>query len=170
MGEVPSKRHSLREDKGQPGAFKCEGRPAGYYADYERGCHVFYQCTKDDKIPFGCPADTCFCDKRKVCAPCNTVSCPVPDIPSKRHNGVGHYNPTDFSCKGKGDGLHADFYRGCHVHYLCSGGNKDTMTCGGDKCFDDTHKICKPCKEVTCPFPDEPFDPWDPTEGKRNIK
>ena len=34
-----------------------------------------------------------------------------------------HYNPTEYKCKG--DGLYADYVRGCHVYYNCKDGQKE---------------------------------------------
>jgi len=158
---VPSK----RESHGQPGVFECEGREPGYYTDYERNCKVFYQCTDDEhKLPFVCKGeDECFDDVAKLCLPCKDVSCPTPDVPARRSisaRSLGqseNNDPSYFECSGRKPGYYADFYRACHVFYLCEQNDSRTsLLCGPTTCFDDEEKVCRLCRDVKCPFPAVP--------------
>merc|ERR1711915_91586 len=61
---------------GPPPSFECT--EDGFFADYHRGCQVYYHCDAGVKITYGCPEGFLFNEEVKACLKAETVSCPYP--------------------------------------------------------------------------------------------
>jgi len=64
MGQGPPPAHVCTED--------------GFFADYYRGCHVFYHCDGDTMTTYGCPRGFLFSETIKACVSASHVQCPYP--------------------------------------------------------------------------------------------